>query len=99
MSAPPSWTASPDPVTIEVLGETLQVRELTADEYIDLMTTATTGDRFDSKKYCSGLIKQMIVAPDLDPAALKPGVRAVLVRRLESLLGISPEALKNSTIE
>ncbi len=99
MSAPPSWTAAPDPVTVEVLGETLQVRELTADEYIDLMATSTTGDRFDSKKYCAGLITQMVVSPEIDPATLKPGVRAVIVRRLENLLGISPDALKNSMIE
>lgn len=97
--APASWTVSPDPITIEVLGETLQIRELTADEYIDLMATATTRDRFDSKKYCAALIQQMVVSPEIDPATLKPGVRAALVRRLENLLGISPEALKNSMLE
>ncbi|MDD4255354.1 MAG: hypothetical protein PHP59_08270 [Methanofollis sp.] len=92
---PDSWIATPEPVTVEVMGVSLQVKELTADEYIDLVATATAGERFDGKRYTAELIRRMVVDPALDPAALKPGIRAALVRRLETMLGISPDALKN----
>lgn len=95
------WFIGDEPVEIRVAGVRLKAREIPANQYMRLVSQATRGDTidsFDSSAYGTALIQEMVIEPDLteeDLTRLKPGIKAALVRQLEILLGVSPEALKN----
>jgi len=96
MVVPEAWYVSDEPVEIDMFGEKLKVHELSANEYGKIITRVTKDSEFDVGKYGDLLIKQMIIDPAIsDPSKLKAGIKAHLIRKLETVLGISPDALKN----
>ena len=92
------WFVKDEPVEIQVAGVRLKVREIPAALYMHLATQAARNNKFDTDAYINSLVKEMVLEPeftDADLARLKPGIKAKLVKELETLLGVSPEALKN----
>jgi len=92
------WFIEDEPVEIQVAGVRLKVKEIAADRYMHLVGQANRAGTFDTNAYGTLLIQEMVVEPELteeDLARLKPGIKAVLIRQLEGLLGVTPEALKN----
>ncbi len=95
---PNTWYVSEEPKEIVVVGVPMMIKEISADDYAKIVTTVTKGSRFDSSKYGDLLIEKMVQDPKIENIAmLKPGIRGQLIRELESALGISEEALKNSS--
>jgi len=93
---PDTWYVSNEPREILILGVTMTIKELSADEYAQLIAQVTTKTRFDSNLYGKLLIEKMVQNPTIeDVSKLKPGIRGQLIHELEAALGISEDALKN----
>lgn len=95
------WFIKDEPVEIEVAGVRLKVREIPAGLYMHLASQAVRNNKFDADAYINSLVKEMVIMPEFtnrDLARLKPGIKAKLMKELEILLGVSPEALKNDLL-
>lgn len=93
---PTSWYVSEEPKTITVCGTDLSVKEISSEEYSQLVIQVTKGSSFDANRYGDLLIEKMVIDPKIEnPSSLKPGIRGQLIRKLEDILGISANALKN----
>ncbi len=92
------WFIGDEPVEIQVAGVRLKVREIPAGHYMRLVSQANRSGTFNTNAYMDILIREMVVEPELaeeDLARLKPGIKATLIKQLEGVLGVTPEALKN----
>jgi hypothetical protein len=92
------WFIEDEPVEIQVAGVRLKAKEIPADRYMRLVSQANRGGTFDTNTYMDLIIREMVVEPALteeDLGRLKPGIKAALIKQLEGLLGVTPEALKN----
>ena len=92
------WFVSGELVEVEMLGKKLKIRELTGDEYMDIVFEARKvgGGEFDPKTYANKLISKAVVEPKIiskNPQKLR-GIKALLVQKIEEICGLSEEELK-----
>lgn len=83
-----------DPITIEVNGVEFKLRELDTETVYDILEKSTVGNNLNKKRYLKELIAAAVVEPKLDVRKLKPSVSAILLSKIESVLGISEEDLE-----
>ena len=79
---------------IEILGVKIKLRELDTETVYDILERSTVGNNLNKKRYLKELIAAAVVEPKLDVRKLKPSVSAILLSKIESVLGISEEDLE-----
>ncbi len=90
------WFVSEEPIEVKILGKKLKIRELTGDEYMDIIFKARKGGEFDPKTYANKLISKAVIEPKIiaeNPQKLR-GIKALLVQKIEEICGLSEEELK-----
>ena len=90
------WFVSEEPVEVEILGKKLKVRELTGDEYLDIIFEARKKGEFDPKTYANMLISKAVLEPEIiskNPQKLG-SIKALLIQKIEEICGLSEEELK-----
>jgi len=82
-----------------VLGVEIQFREISGQEYMDIIDQCAmvrgTETKLNRSLYSALLIEKCVLAPKIDPRKLKPAALALLVAELEGRLGLTEVAQKN----
>jgi hypothetical protein len=81
--------------TIHVLGVPINVRILSAEEYLEVITVSgDTSKPENRKEYLKRLVDSMIIEPKVEFERLSPAATILLLAQLENALGLTPEAIK-----